>query len=67
MGPGIVGGDKGRLLVAFSVGDLTVDLVGEVPQQAHAILHQLGREPECLRDWEQHSRSASKGLAQPSS
>lgn len=50
VGPGVVGGDKGRLLVALGVGDLAVDLVGQVPQQAHTILHQLGREPECLTE-----------------
>lgn len=43
VGPGVVGGDQGRLLVALGVGDLPVDLVGQVPQQAHAVLHQLGR------------------------
>lgn len=48
MGPSVVGRDKGRLLVALCMGDLTVDLVGQVPQQAHTVLHQLGREPECL-------------------
>lgn len=47
---GVVGGDKGCLLVALSVGDLAVDLVGQVPQQAHTVLHQLGREPECLTE-----------------
>lgn len=50
MGPSVVGRGKGRLLVALGMGDLTVDLVGQVPQQAHAILHQLGREPERLTE-----------------
>lgn len=50
MGFSIVGRGKGRLLVALGMGDLTVDLVGQVPQQAHTILHQLGREPERLTE-----------------
>lgn len=50
VGPSVVGRGKGRLLVALGMGDLTVDLVGQVPQQAHAILHQLGREPERLTE-----------------
>lgn len=41
VGPSVVGGGQRSLLVALSMGDLTMDLVTQVSQQAHAILHQL--------------------------
>lgn len=68
MGPSVVGRDKGCLLVALGVGDLTVDLVGQVPKQAHTVFHQLGREPECLTQdrVSEYSKSVSEDLAQPS-
>lgn len=48
MGPSIVGWGQRCLLVTLSMGDLTVDLVGQVSQQTHTVLHQLERKPNSL-------------------
>lgn len=53
MGPSIAGRDHRCLLVVFSMGDLTVDLVGQVSQQTHTVLHQLERNSESL-SWSRH-------------
>lgn len=44
MGAGVVGSTEGGLLIALRMGDLAVHLIGEVPQEADTVLHQLAAE-----------------------
>lgn len=49
MGTGVVGRIEGHFLVTLCVGDLTVHLVGQVPQEANAVLHKLAKDRQFLK------------------